>query len=192
MTWLNPPLSVTGTIDTRLTATTLPNTDFWRVTRHDFIADNGHLLAAPTRGDFTFTASFSAPLAAQYDQVGVMWRASEQLWVKAGLELLDGVPVPSVVVTRGESDWSVIPTGLRGLLRPALAPDEQGVLAASFRMTRIGSALEVSALFQDGWKLLRQAFVGLEGGQAGVLLASPKGAGLQATFWDVTLEQPAQ
>ncbi len=45
----------------------------------------------------------------QFDQAGVLVRASETNWAKAGVEISDGVAQVGAVVTHAASDWSVAP-----------------------------------------------------------------------------------
>ena len=45
----------------------------------------------------------------QYDQAGLMVRFNERVWLKCGVEFVDGVQHASAVVTREHSDWSVAP-----------------------------------------------------------------------------------
>lgn len=45
----------------------------------------------------------------QFDQAGLMIYVDEQRWLKAGVEVVDGVPRMSCVVTNVYSDWSVQP-----------------------------------------------------------------------------------
>ena len=53
--------------------------------------------------------SFILDYDQQFDQAGVLVRASETAWVKAGVEISDGVAQVGAVVTHAASDWSVAP-----------------------------------------------------------------------------------
>ena len=69
---------------------------------------------------------------ALYDQAGLFLRIDEKHWIKAGIEFTDGLMHFSVVVTRGVSDWSVIPL-------PQAKPTDE----VSVRLTRHGDAIRV-------------------------------------------------
>jgi uncharacterized protein len=80
-------------------------TDFWRLTEGHPPKHDGQAFVVPVEGDFRFEARFEAPLAELYDQAGIFVEASEERWLKLGVEL-DGDFWLSAVHTRGESDWS--------------------------------------------------------------------------------------
>ncbi|HWO59524.1 MAG TPA: DUF1349 domain-containing protein [Umezawaea sp.] len=107
--WINEPAKWSTGPDGELFVTADPDTDLWRTTHYGFIHDNGHVRGRWVEGDCTITTTFSADYADQYDQAGIALRVDEENWIKAGIELLDGGFQVSTVVTRGVSDWSVIP-----------------------------------------------------------------------------------
>ena len=84
-------------------------------------------------------------LAEQFDQAGVLVRADERHWVKAGVEVSDGAPQLGAVATRGVSDWSVAPV-----------PDWAGCVV-TVRASREGDALTVRARAAGPWQLVRVA-----------------------------------
>lgn len=92
-----------------LVITAEQGSDLWRTTSYGFVHDSGHALRADfpeqTAAEVTFIADFSA----QFDQAGLLVRADPEQWIKAGVELSDGVLQVGAVVTRGVSDWSVAP-----------------------------------------------------------------------------------
>ena len=45
----------------------------------------------------------------QFDQGGLFVRFDKEHWIKAGIEVVDGTPRLSCVVTNGHSDWSTQP-----------------------------------------------------------------------------------
>ncbi|WP_433699239.1 DUF1349 domain-containing protein [Nocardiopsis sp. CA-288880] len=174
MTWLNEPPHWTED-DGVLTVTTGSRTDFWRRTHYGFVHDDGHFRHATATGDFTLQATFGGGYEVQYDQVGLMVRADEEHWVKAGVEFTEGALNLSTVLTRGHSDWSVVPLAHTG--------------EVTLRVIRTGDALNVQYLDGDaGWRLLRLGYLPLpESCQVGVMCCSPEREGFRAVFRDLTL-----
>lgn len=165
--WLNPP--PTWSIDgEELRLSTAPGSDFWRVTRENFVKDDGHLFGRVVHGDFSARVDVRADYAAQYDQAGLMVRASPLVWTKCGIEL-DGVAFASVVVTDARSDWSIVAL-------PAV-PE-----LCTIEVVRTGEAIEVRCL-RPIEQLLRVAPLRYDGPLlVGPMAASPKGPGLAVTF----------
>jgi regulation of enolase protein 1 (concanavalin A-like superfamily) len=102
MTWLNEP-SDRSLKDGVLRAVTESRTDFWRSTFYDWITDNGHFFAEPATGDLTAEVVVSAGHTTRFDQAGMMVRADERTWLKAGLEVTSGAVQVNTVFTRGFS-----------------------------------------------------------------------------------------
>ena len=91
-------------------------------------------------------STFALDFDAQFDQAGVLVRADEEHWVKAGVEVSDGVQQLGAVATHGRSDWSVAPV-------PAWSGRDVTV-----RASRTGDALTVRARSDAGsWQLVRVA-----------------------------------
>lgn len=178
LTWFNPPpkYSVTENV---LTVETGSKTDFWRETFYGFIHDDGHFGYTEVTGDFSAEVTFRGDYQALYDQAGMMLRLDETTWLKAGIEYTDGEQHLSVVVTRGVSDWSVLP-----LVTP---PDE-----VRLRLTRLGRAVLVQYALDDGpWAMLRlAALTDAETLHVGVMCCSPQRAGFEATFSDFRVGEP--
>lgn len=94
--------------------------DYWKRTYYEPVIakDDGPFLYAaidgyyPAAGDagrpfYTVETKFSLTACCQFDQAGLMVRADSENWIKAGIEVVDGTPKLSAVVTRdGYSDWS--------------------------------------------------------------------------------------
>lgn len=174
-TWLNPPPESRRDTD-GLAIATAAETDFWRDTFYGFRHDNGHFLGAPIDGDFTATVTFEGGYEALYDQAGLMLRVDETTWLKAGIELSDGMTNFSTVVTRDRSDWSVIGV-------PLVSGPQ------TLRLTRIAGAVVLHYRDSAGvWQLMRVADFP-QGGAArlGVMACSPKRAGFQARFTAFTV-----
>jgi len=170
MTWLNEP-PVWSTDDRRVTLTTGHETDFWRTTYYDFVHDDGHFYSCKVAGDFTATVEVSAHYEALYDQAGLMVRVDDEHWIKAGVEFSDGVQNVSVVVTRGHSDWSMIPVG-------------SGEVSRAFRLSRQGSSLRVE--YQTGpesWQMIRLAYLPMPTEvEVGLMACSPTRSGFAVEF----------
>ncbi len=154
-----------------LVVTAAPETDFWRKTHDGGIRDTGHALLQQWRGDFIAEVAVSGNYRDQYDQAGLMIRLDETVWLKCGIERLDGAQQVSAVVTRDVSDWSVVPlptppTTLRLLV------------------DRVGGTIEVRyGLDQGAATLLHQTYLtDAKTLSIGPMCASPKGTGMTATF----------
>jgi regulation of enolase protein 1 (concanavalin A-like superfamily) len=182
MTWLNPPerADILGDV---LQVVTRPMTDFWRTTAYGFVHDDGHFLGAPFAGDRAIEVTFSGEFAEQFDQAGLMLRAGPDLWIKAGVELSDGVLFASAVVTRGTSDWSVAPL----LARSSAA---QWI---TIRASRAGDGVTLRyRVGRNGdFRMLRVAFLPPAAELvAGVMCCSPSRGGLLVRFEPVRLGPP--
>ena len=98
-TWLNEP-AVWRRDGDALKVTTDRSTDFWRETYYGVTRDTGHFFGFETAGDFTAEMRIQAQYRELYDQAGLMVRLSDDEWVKAGIELSDGKPMASSVLTQ--------------------------------------------------------------------------------------------
>lgn len=108
-TWTHAPPEPAEATRDGLRWTCGARTDLWRITDGVETKHDGQGLLLAQEGDFTFEATFEAPLEARFDQVGVLVEADEQRWLKCGVEL-DDRPWLSAVHTHGASDWSREPT----------------------------------------------------------------------------------
>lgn len=175
--WLNPP-TTWNVDDTGLYATTDEDTDFWVTTHYGFVRDTGHALMRPVGSEFQLTATFQGDYQEQYDQAGLLLRADEHTWVKTGIEFVDGEPLLSAVVTRGVSDWNVVP-----LQRIAGYP-----ASVTIDLHRTNDTVTI----RYGWDdhepdtLLRMAYFSPEAeAEAGPMCASPDGKGFPVQFTTV-------
>lgn len=177
LTWLNPPTLTLN--DGVLTAETGDRTDFWQRTFYGFRRDSGHFGFTERVGDFSAEVTFAGEYAELYDQAGMMVRLGEHTWLKAGVEYTDGQQHLSVVVTRGLSDWSVLP----------LADPPAKI---RLRLTRLGGAVLVQAsLDGDTYTMLRLAALSdAERLQVGVMCCSPERSGFRVTFRDLRVGEP--
>jgi uncharacterized protein len=151
-------------------------TDYWRVTLHNFIADNAPFYYQTVEGDFTASVKVTGSYADLYDQAGLMVRENEQVWIKCGIEFLNGVQQASAVITREFSDWSIVPL-----------PDNP--TSVWFRIQRTGAAVEVY-YSRDGesYHLIRQGYLSAASSlQVGLMSAAPKGSGFEVIFEDYSV-----
>ncbi|MEO1092524.1 MAG: DUF1349 domain-containing protein, partial [Pseudomonadota bacterium] len=146
--------------------------------------DDGHALLVPRSGDFTASLTFSGVYDTLYDQAGLMVRSAPESWTKFGVELMDGQPHLSVVVTRELSDWSTEPL-------PGFDP-------VTIRVTRLGGALlcqhrgrvPQDRIDADGWRLVRLAPCPTGSLAVGPYLCSPQRQGFGARFEDFRVTDP--
>lgn len=173
-TWLNPPPAWDRTAEA-LTIETADRTDFWRDTLYGFRRDSGHALMVPAEGDFTAHLGFDGDYQVLYDQAGMMLWQDAAHWIKAGIELSDGVANLSVVVTRGASDWSTLAIG------PSPGPQR-------LRLTRVGGAVVIQARnAANRWQLLRVTPFPEGPLRIGPMACSPERAGFRARFTEFAL-----
>jgi regulation of enolase protein 1 (concanavalin A-like superfamily) len=170
MTWFNEPENWKHEGDWLLVRAKA-GTDFWRKTHYGFIRDNGHFYYERVTGDFLVETEFAGQYASLYDQAGLMVRLDPTVWVKAGIEYVNGVHYVSAVVTREYSDWSVIPLdAYSGSLRLRLRR-ERGTVVIEY-----GSQ-------ENSWIMIRNAHLSdVSELEVGRMVAAPDGPGFEATF----------
>jgi uncharacterized protein len=180
--WLNPPPAAVVVGDDLL-VTAAAGSDFWQETSYGFRRDSGHALLAPFEEGRALEVSFVVDYSELYDQAGLLVRVNERTWIKAGVEVSDGSPQLSAVVTHGSSDWSVAPV-------PAWAGSEVTV-----RASWSGGALTLRARAAGHpWRLLRLApFPSGVGVTAGPYCCAPEREGLTVRFtgWSTKDADPA-
>ncbi|MFJ9454060.1 DUF1349 domain-containing protein [Kitasatospora sp. NPDC101447] len=169
--WLNQPERARAD-GTDLLVTARGRSDFWRTTGYGFVRDDGHALLTGFPPGSATEVTFVADFGALYDQAGLLIRVDPQTWIKAGVEMSDGLPHLGAVVTRGVSDWSLAPV-----------PEWHG-REVTVRASRSGDAVTVRARCEDGpWRLIRLApLPPAAPAAAGPFCASPERDGLQVRF----------
>ncbi|MDA8438162.1 MAG: DUF1349 domain-containing protein [Propionibacterium sp.] len=169
--WTTPPVAASEH-DGRLMVTCAEGSDAWRITSYGFVHDDEHALVGPFPDDSAVEVSFEVELSGQFDQAGLFIRGSDRRWIKAGIEVADGVAQLGAVVTDEYSDWSVAPV-----------PDWNHH-RATIRASRTGDAVTVRARRDDGpWQLVRLAHLRPgEELEAGPFCCAPTRAGLEVTF----------
>ncbi len=167
--WLNPPGSVVQD-GANLLVTAEAGSDFWQGTFYGFHRDSGHALLAPVAVGSAVEVSFLVDYTTLYDQAGLLVRVDELTWVKAGVEISDGVPQLAAVVTHGVSDWST-----------AAMPDWAGKVV-TLRASRSADALTLRARVDGEWQMFRLAPFPDLPAVAGPYCASPEHGGLTVRF----------
>jgi regulation of enolase protein 1 (concanavalin A-like superfamily) len=170
-TWLNPPPTAAEE-GGHLVVTAAAASDFWRTTGYGFVHDDGHGLLRPFAAGTAVEVTFRLDLEQQFDQAGVLVRSDERHWVKAGVEVVDGVLQLGAVVTHDASDWSARPV-----------PDWQGG-AVTIRVSRDADALTVRARQDTGdWQFVRLApWPPAPAAMAGPYCCAPSRGGLRVRF----------
>ncbi|MBP1179399.1 DUF1349 domain-containing protein [Methylobacterium sp. PvR107] len=176
--WLNEPTNWRFE-DGRLLVVTDRATDFWRETHYGFIRDTGHFFAVNTGSAFTAQLRIRANYEQLYDQAGLMVRISKEYWVKAGIELSDGLPMISSVLTLGKSDWST-------------ASYNGDASDFWLRATISGGVLRLQ-VSSDGqsWPLMRLCpFPANPTYSVGPMCCTPERSGLNVAFSDFSISAP--
>jgi len=147
--------------------------DYWQTTMYEFQRDNGHsLLALWDRKDAIEVSFDLKGFDHLYDQAGLMLWNNTLQWVKAGIEINDGIPHIGAVATETYSDWSLAPV-----------PEWAGQII-TIRASRLRDAVIIRA--RAGalpWRTIRVSRLHTEEGwQAGPYLCAPSSAGLEVVF----------
>lgn len=169
--WTSPPLAVQST-EAALTVTAREGSDAWCTTSYGFVHDDAHALLAPFGSNDAMEATFALDYEQQFDQAGLMLRASGSEWIKVGVEVSDGAPQVGAVVTHTYSDWSLAPV-----------PQWSG-RQITLRASRNGDAVTVRARVDDEpFQLVRLAYLDPAlHVMAGPYCCSPTRAGLTVSF----------
>ncbi|MCC3373661.1 DUF1349 domain-containing protein [Cohnella sp. REN36] len=176
--WLNPPQISREEGDT-LKIVPEKGRDFWKRTLYGFEFEDGPALLAQWDRDTAVEVSFRlGSFTELYDQAGLLLYHGPEHWIKAGIEINDGMPQLAAVVTDGYSDWSLaaVPewAGEEVTLRASIMKDAVIIRARSGRHV---------------WRTIRVArFPYPSGNQAGPYACSPTREGFEVTFtrWDFT------
>lgn len=178
--WTTEPVS-SRRVDEQLVVEAAQGSDFWEKTLYGFQRGSGHALLTAWDEHNAVEVSFQLRgFDDLYDQAGVMLFRSSSQWIKAGVELNDGIPHVGAVVTDGHSDWSLAPvpewSGRVVTLRASRSKD-----AVILRATATG----------EPWRTIRVArFEPGASAQAGPFVCAPKRAGLKVTFTRWAFEEP--
>lgn len=176
--WINSPLYARKEGDF-LKVAPEKGRDFWKKTLYGFEFEDGSALLSDWNNNSAVEVSFQlASFTELYDQAGILLYQGPEQWIKAGIEINDGIPQLSTVVTDGYSDWSL-----------AAVPewvDKEVTLRASI----IKDAVIIRARTEHhAWRTIRVArFPHTSGNQAGPYTCSPTREGFEVTFtrWHFT------
>jgi len=99
-------------------------------------ADGGGIVGSGRYRYYTVEAKFVLYADRQFDQAGIMVRRDSRRWIKAGIEVVDGQPRMSCVVTNDYSDWSTQPWSNYEVIEslPTKEGDDDGKTTASVRV----------------------------------------------------------
>lgn len=171
-TWSTPPRSLRE-LGSQLVVEAAEGSDYWEKTLYGFQRCSGHALLAAWEDRDAVEVSFSLHGFSQlYDQAGLMLWHSASEWIKAGVEVVEGVLHVGAVVTNGFSDWSLAPV-------PQWADS-----VVTVRASRSNDAVIIRASANGApWRTLRVArFPHEQDKQAGPFACAPHRAGLEVTF----------
>ena len=168
--WLNAPFA--SEVDgPDLVVRARHGSDFWRASAIGAGCHDGHALLQPFAPGDSIDVSFRLDFHHRLDQAGILVRDSPNHWVKAGVEICDGVAHVGAVVTRGASDWSMtsVPSWRDSLVTiRAIWTRESLVLCARSS--------------QSGWRTLRVAPWDADAVEAGPFCAAPDRGDLSVRF----------
>ena len=172
MNWLNKPKE--WSVNQRsLTIFTDSKSDFWQKTHYGYSFDNGSFYYTNCKGEFEAIVKITGEYNTQYDQLGIMIRIDEKIWIKAGIEYVDNQMNISAVVTHENSDWSIIKL-------------DQMPKSIWIKLKRKSDAVEIYySLDNKNFTMMRLAyFPEIKTCMVGLMAASPKGKGFNALFED--------
>lgn len=170
--WLNSP-AVAQIEGDFLKVTPKKGTDFWKKTYYGFEFEDGAALLADWHSDSAVEVSFLlSGFNELYDQAGILLYHGSEQWIKTGVEINDGVPQISAVVTDGYSDWSC--TAI-----PEWVGEE-----VTIRASILNEAVIIRACTQrHPWRTVRVArFPYPSQNQAGPYACSPTREGFEVVF----------
>ncbi|GAS81424.1 DUF1349 domain-containing protein [Paenibacillus amylolyticus] len=170
--WTTEPVAARMERD-RFVVEAQEGSDFWEKTFYGFCHRNGHAMLAPWDGTEAIEISFDlSSFTELYDQAGLMLWYGEDQWIKAGVEVNDGVAHVGAVVTDAYSDWSLSPV------------PEWGGRIVTIRASYNNEAVVIRARTDEHpWRTIRVArFAHPTNKQAGPFLCSPKRAGFEVAF----------
>jgi len=170
MQWFNQPKKW-SVENQKLTMFVTPHTDYWRLTHYGFTVDDGPFYYEMLGGEFEVKVKITGDYKTRFDQMGVMLRIDEKIWIKTGVEFVNDKINISTVVTNDKSDWSVIEL-------------QNKPNFIWLKATRKLDAVEIFYSFDDKfYTMMRLAyFPDNKPVMTGMVAASPDGEGFNAVF----------
>ena len=160
--------------------------DFWRKTFYSPVLckDDGPCLFAtlPNSQPVMMETTFTLDYKRQFDQAGLCLRLGPEHWIKTGIEVVDGKPRLSCVVTNVYSDWSTQPWPSGSLRIRMHVLGESVVIEAS-----PWSSVATDASNEEDWQFIRIAHLSPQTRQAHDALA-----GTTHTWPDPSAASPPQ
>ncbi|MCM3782017.1 DUF1349 domain-containing protein [Neobacillus mesonae] len=170
--WLNQPLFAQEEGEC-LRVSPKKGTDFWKKTYYGFEFEDGAALLANWDKETAVEVSFVlSSFTELYDQAGILLYHGPEQWIKTGIEINDGIPQLSAVVTDGFSDWSC-----------SAVTDWVGE-EVTLRASILNNAVIIRARTKiHPWRTIRVArFPYPSGNQAGPYACSPTREGFEVVF----------
>jgi len=177
MQWFNEPEQWSVSDEQSLSMYVTPRTDYWRITHYGFTVDDGPFYYCQLGGEFEATVKITGEYQTRYDQMGLMIRIDERRWIKTGVEYVNEKINLSAVVTREQSDWSVVEL-------------EQAPESVWLKVIRRLDYVEINySLDNSTFTLLRLAYFPANTPvMVGMTAASPDGDGFAALFEDFRIK----
>ncbi len=157
-----------------LKVTATPHSDVWRGADDGSTVFTQNALLVDFKPGMAMEVEFIADMIDQFDQAGIFLHVSDEIWAKAGMELVDGQLRLGAVVTNKLSDWSSC-----------------GVADWNGRAIRVRASWQDNTVVVrakvDGEKFCLVRWFPLDESlvvQAGPYLAAPKRAGMSIIFMD--------
>jgi regulation of enolase protein 1 (concanavalin A-like superfamily) len=170
MQWLNQPEKWKAT-NQSLSMYVTPKTDYWRITHYGFTVDDGPFYYTILGGEFEVKVKITGEYKSRFDQMGLMLRIDERIWIKTGIEFVDNNSTISAVVTNDKSDWSVI----------QLSQNPRSIWVKAIR--RLDAVEIFYSLNDEQYNMFRLAyFPDNKPVMVGMTAASPDGDGFNALF----------
>ena len=155
-----------------LLVTAARGSDLWQTTYYGFQRDTGHALLAPFHPGQAVEYRSCSTTTCCTTRPGLLVRVDERTWVKAGVEISDGVPQLAAVVTHGVSDWST-----------SEVADWAGHVV-TIRASWARDALVLRAGTDAGWRMFRLVPFPAASATAGPYCCAPEREGLTVRFTD--------
>jgi regulation of enolase protein 1 (concanavalin A-like superfamily) len=170
--WDHPPVAQQLTDDGGLRVEAMVGSDAWLSTFYGFTHSSAHALLVPARDPAGYEVTFVVGYQHLYDQAGIMISADDRHWIKAGVEISDGIPQVGAVVTGDAgSDWSAAPV-------PSWAGRSVTIRASLDR----DAVLLRARVESEPWQFLRLAPSPTGRLRIGPYLCAPQEPGLSVTF----------